>query len=1010
MSHTGSNPANSSPWSAPDSIGFSVWNRLTRHGISPDGAGIALTGNTSAIHDRHLSFLHSLTTQPTELASARRWLDDVRIFRRAARSGVTVVPRYRPIAVSDIVLADAERAGLPSQAATVIAERPVVLSPAATAGGQLRATNQVPVSAASAWAIAPGGRPDLSVSRGSVRTRVMRQQNEGSMPVAMHYATVSSSLDAMARGSLALPTWPDAPFGVRRVSRYRIGTSVSALPEVRGASWSAPAPSPSPGTIYRSSESARLVPGANADIAVTIGTQARAISGARGSQPEPIALSAPMSFVPQSASALIRPIFSTASLQQGRTLALASSAAPVHAARHIPDASATIDRSLDRPMRYRQMALSRAASDPAHSAVAANNGVADWQTIRRAVSIDTQSLTPETLLPGAGVLLLPSDSTVTRQAIAARAAVSAALVSVQTGSIAALGLVRRNRRVGRPERDAFLPGAIQNVRPALAKMALSEWSSGSPMGSLPASSASLPRPQTALRARASDDETFPLATLARTSGSPLVPDNATVGPNYDFNFPSFISNGGSGWPLVGVSSGSHSFPSESAGPSQLTTIDSRRGYLEHDALPVAAPDLHVGRAKTTLAMRSVDLPFGSLRASPASFALLGTQQTALRMGAVDDESFPRRGTPARADLPPAAFGDPAVKFHGILASFVPSDKSVVATSSTLPPSQSGTTGSSALAYLGRRSGYFASGLPMSAQDVRIARAKFAHPELTVGPPDRSSLALSVHSALPVLRAKAVDDPTLPLALERVPFDTSRAPLAQSHNAAMSDPFPSTGITATTNVPAPQLVRSIMPDDIKPPMHIHASSFEAVGLGGGTGMIGGPALPLMRSTFAVQPWRAVPSVISGSQVAATYGVGQPMTLTSVQTRSVSLDAQNVVSMEPQRSDLPPSTPSRRYPAALPFSRSGTAGVQGQAAMPLVVARAESPKSASFDQSAFALMRTPEISSDVGSRADTPAHALPRDTEVDAEEVAERAWRTLMSRLAIEQERRGFGRWS
>lgn len=31
-------------------------------------------------------------------------------------------------------------------------------------------------------------------------------------------------------------------------------------------------------------------------------------------------------------------------------------------------------------------------------------------------------------------------------------------------------------------------------------------------------------------------------------------------------------------------------------------------------------------------------------------------------------------------------------------------------------------------------------------------------------------------------------------------------------------------------------------------------------------------------------------------------------------------------------------------------------------------------------------------------------------IDVDDVVERAWRALMSRLAIEQERRGFGRWA
>jgi hypothetical protein len=43
-------------------------------------------------------------------------------------------------------------------------------------------------------------------------------------------------------------------------------------------------------------------------------------------------------------------------------------------------------------------------------------------------------------------------------------------------------------------------------------------------------------------------------------------------------------------------------------------------------------------------------------------------------------------------------------------------------------------------------------------------------------------------------------------------------------------------------------------------------------------------------------------------------------------------------------------------------------------------------------------------------ETPARAVRADATADPDEIVERAWREVMSRLAIERERRGFGRWS
>jgi hypothetical protein len=95
--------------------------------------------------------------------------------------------------------------------------------------------------------------------------------------------------------------------------------------------------------------------------------------------------------------------------------------------------------------------------------------------------------------------------------------------------------------------------------------------------------------------------------------------------------------------------------------------------------------------------------------------------------------------------------------------------------------------------------------------------------------------------------------------------------------------------------------------------------------------------------------------------------------------------------------------------MPSIRSEHAGSQ-VAAIPMVVARADSMAPAPYDRPGSTFLPALETSVDAGSRSDTPVSALPRDAAVDADEIVERAWREVMSRLAIEQERRGFGRWS
>jgi hypothetical protein len=123
--------------------------------------------------------------------------------------------------------------------------------------------------------------------------------------------------------------------------------------------------------------------------------------------------------------------------------------------------------------------------------------------------------------------------------------------------------------------------------------------------------------------------------------------------------------------------------------------------------------------------------------------------------------------------------------------------------------------------------------------------------------------------------------------------------------------------------------------------------------------------------------------------------------------------NGFSTDPRRrSDLPLRVASRRYDAATPSVRSGGAGAQALVLVPtpIAVARAESLGSLYDDTAASAVMPGSGTSVDVGPRSYTSPSAPSPDSGADADDIIERAWREVMSRLAIEQERRGFGRWS
>jgi hypothetical protein len=115
--------------------------------------------------------------------------------------------------------------------------------------------------------------------------------------------------------------------------------------------------------------------------------------------------------------------------------------------------------------------------------------------------------------------------------------------------------------------------------------------------------------------------------------------------------------------------------------------------------------------------------------------------------------------------------------------------------------------------------------------------------------------------------------------------------------------------------------------------------------------------------------------------------------------------------PWRSDLPLHVVARGVAAAGSAARPGSTEPQAQAAMSIVVIdRAPSLAAAPEGPPVPAMIPGSTPAMPGGVAPDASAHAPPQSAGPDLDELGEQVWRAVMSRLAIEQERRGFGRWS
>ncbi|MGJ7506593.1 hypothetical protein [Variovorax sp. GT1P44] len=79
------------PWMGGDSIGLAAWQRSRHVGIAASPANLSIIGGLTSVHDRHTSFVESLSVHDAQAERVRG--DDPRVFRSAVARAVVVRPQ-----------------------------------------------------------------------------------------------------------------------------------------------------------------------------------------------------------------------------------------------------------------------------------------------------------------------------------------------------------------------------------------------------------------------------------------------------------------------------------------------------------------------------------------------------------------------------------------------------------------------------------------------------------------------------------------------------------------------------------------------------------------------------------------------------------------------------------------------------------------------------------------------------------------------------------------------------
>ena len=287
--------ADSPPWSAPDSIGHAAWNRLLQPGVAAPGSASVLGAQATSIHDRHMSFVDSLSVAPLDqegTAGVRR--DDARVFRRAAARGVVIHRADRPVTAARAIAVGMASPAVASGQSTSVdaAHMPVATdadaSPRATREDVPRAKyddppralraaagDATPVAGAHAAAtsalpnVDPGAATGAGATRGYEAAPLTASTTPLATPGVVGRSVAGIDVAAIASGGAAAPSERGAMSPAKLVHRVSISDRAPALPG-RANAPSQPTPEASAGpTRVSASGSHPIQPAAEGHRAAT---------------------------------------------------------------------------------------------------------------------------------------------------------------------------------------------------------------------------------------------------------------------------------------------------------------------------------------------------------------------------------------------------------------------------------------------------------------------------------------------------------------------------------------------------------------------------------------------------------------------------------------------------------------------------------------------------------------------------------------------------------------------
>ena len=842
-----------------------------------------MSGNTSTVFDRHMSFLDTLTTRPQELgATTSRWrTDDLRVFRHALSPMVAAVGERSPILVAANVAQASAQADHPPRSAHVMRGSPADPLPMASDGSAVVATSRPPMSAASAWIAAPAGRPWLPMSMNGVESQVLRQQGSPTAPLT----ALASTPNTLWREPFAPVTQPIEMGRSSRSSLVFHHDTLSALDF-----------SSSPLVIYRVTTSENSA----------TGEEISAPAGSRMQVSQPVAPGDVMATAPYGIGTSVR---STLMLHDA-SLSAPEASSPIAVNRQAASVNSEARKEVAAPTGPRMQVSQPAAladlmrtapldmGPSVHSTLALRDASPSAPEVSSPVAID-RGTTLVTSVTGKDFVAPAGSRMQISQPVAPADLMRTASFGMGTSVRPALMLRGASLSASEPSSPVAIDRGIASVKSVTAKdfAATVDYHMAASQPIAPAG---------VLRASPYNKGTSICSSLvlrdASLSGSEALP--SSIGDTESTASQTRVQVGVGDEITAPVPSLSipMSFMPQLA-PALIRPISNTRTALSHmasnDVYPAAAPQSSAGerpmlqsaipinaRSGTTEAPSTEHgmslLPSGSMlarqpevprvAASPASVSLqFGTAGTALSAPGDSRGDQPERGVlrPALPELrvarAPVAFfarsidlpagslpphfasfalrrtpptmvrgettGDealaPTMFARSSVPPIVPEDPAVERNniSASVTP-DSGFAGAMDAASPSSLSSH--SALRATARDIRVARATVVLPELSV--PIKSSPALITRSAMPVLSARAVDVASSFPATDQTPAgvllrDVPNRTLARSQEVAISQSPSSTA----QDHPASLIERSVMPREVEFPILAKSSTLQSPAL-------------------------------------------------------------------------------------------------------------------------------------------------------------------------------------